>query len=438
MNLADQQGDDALYRAVTWRFLPFLMVCYAAAYLDRINVGIAKLGMSRDLALSDAVYGAGAGIFFLGYFLFEVPSNAMLHKVGARLWIARIMISWAIVSGACAFVQGPISFYVARFFLGVTEAGFFPGVILYLTYWYPAARRGRIIAFFMTAIPIAGLIGTPLSGAIMSALDGAAGWGGWRWMFLIEALPAFILGWAVPFVLDSRIQHARWLSDQDKARLIANLSADTLTEGASHHSFRDIVANPAVIRFAAIYFCCIMGQYGITFWLPTLIAGIGHSSAWLVGLLATLPYGCAVVTMLLVGSHSDRVGERRWHLILPLGIGAVFLALAPVAGSSMTFSIVIMSIAAAGVLTATPLFWNLPTAVLSGVSAAIGIAAINSVGNLAGFVSPMLVGWLSGRTGSIALGMWMLSALLLVGAWLTFTASMDQGARRSGKVEGAE
>lgn len=428
MSVADEPnaGDAALYRKVTWRFLPFLMLCYTAAYLDRINVGIAKLGMSRDLALSETVYGAGAGIFFIGYFLCEVPSNAMLHRMGARVWIARIMISWAVASGACAFVEGPVSFYIARFFLGVTEAGFFPGIILFLTHWYPASYRGRIIAVFMTAIPIAGLVGTPLSGALMAGLDGLAGWSGWRWMLIAEALPALVLGFTVLKVLDSHIEDARWLDRSEKDRLAANLVADAASGRVVHAGLRDIVADPLVLRFAAIYFCCVMGQYGITFWLPTLLNGIGKTSALLIGLYSIMPYACAVAAMLLVGRHSDKTGERRWHVALPLFVGAVALAVAPLTGSSTIVAIAVLSVAAAATLTATPLFWNLPTSVLSGVSAAIGIAAINSVGNVAGFVSPLLVGWLSETGGSINYGMWMLTIVLVLGGLLALSIARPQ------------
>ncbi|WCT74157.1 MFS transporter [Sphingomonas naphthae] len=415
-------GEDALYRKVTRRFLPFLMICYAVAYLDRINVGIAKLGMSHDLGLSEAVFGLGAGIFFIGYFLFEVPSNALLYRLGARVWIARIMVSWAIVSAGCALAQGPVSFYVARFLLGVTEAGFFPGIILYLTYWYPSARRGRIVAMFMTAIPIAGVVGTPISGFLMSGMDGLMGWAGWRWMLVAEALPALLLGLCVPFVLDSRVVDAKWLSEDEKRRLAERLAHDHRPDAPAHAGLRDLVADPAVLRFAAIYFCCIMGQYGITFWLPTLVSGVSDAPTWVIGLYASLPYAAAVVTMLLVSRSSDLRQERRWHLILPMVVGAAAIALAPLAHGSTGASIAILCVAAAAILTATPLFWNLPTTMLQGVSAAIGIAAINSVGNLAGFVSPMVVGWLNDRTGATASGMWALAFVLVVGALLVVTA----------------
>lgn len=417
--LSDQldERDEAILRKVAWRLVPFLMVCYAIAYLDRVNVGVAKLVMTQDLGISEAVFGLGAGIFFIGYFLFEIPSNIMLHRMGARIWIARIMISWAIASAACAFVSGPISFSVARFMLGVTEAGFFPGVILYLTYWFPAAYRGRIVALFMTAIPLAGLVGTPVSGAIMSLTDGMLGIEGWRWMLFLEAVPPLLLGLAVPFVLQSNVKDARWLSEEEKQRLGYLLSREAAAPDG-HGGILDCLKDPAVLRFALIYFCCIMGQYGITFWLPTMVAGMANMPPWLVGLYSSLPYGCAIIAMMWTGRHSDRHGERRWHLIGPMLIGAAALAVMPFAGGGIAFSIALLCVAAAGVLTATPLFWNLPTSVLGGTSAAVGIAAINSVGNLAGFTSPAVIGWLSDHAGGMHWGVWFLSAVLLTGMCL--------------------
>lgn len=413
-----------LYRKVAWRLLPFLMLCYAVAYLDRVNVGYAKLGMAADLGLSEAVYGLGAGIFFIGYFLFEVPSNVLLHRLGARTWIARIMISWSLVSGACALIGGPVSFYIARFLLGVAEAGFFPGIILYLTYWFPSAQRGRIIGLFMVAIPLAGLFGGPLSGWLMEATDGWGGAAGWRWMFALEALPAFLLGCAVPFVLTSRVSEARWLSEKERAAITADLAAET-PAAVGHGRLRDLLADKSVRRLSAIYFCCIMGQYGITFWLPTLLSTVGDDSPRVVGLMSALPYACAVLAMISVSRHSDKTGERRWHLVLPMALGALAMASTPLLGTQIALSLVVLSIAAGATLTATPLFWNLPTAALSGAAAAVGIALINSVGNLAGFISPLLVGWISTKFGSAAAGLLVLAAFLLVGAGLVLA---DRGA----------
>ena len=414
-----------LYRKVGWRLIPFLMLCYAIAYLDRVNIGFAKLGMSSDLRLSETVYGLGAGIFFIGYFLCEVPSNAMLHKLGARIWIARIMISWGILSAACSLISGPISFYVLRFLLGIAEAGFFPGIILYLTYWFPAARRGQVVALFMIAIPLAGLVGGPLSGAIMVLGHDGLGWSGWRWMFILEAVPAIILGIMVPFMLDSRVAEARWLNDAEKKLIADALERDGAATRHVHAGLRDIIADPLIRRFAAIYFCCIMGQYGVTFWLPTMLAKMGGGSALTVGIFSVLPYGCAVIAMVLVCRHSDATGERRWHLVLPMLIGGIGLVLAPSLAGGVAFSLLLFCIAAAATLTATPMFWTLPTAALSGTAAAVGIAAINSVGNLAGFLSPLLVGWVSDRTGSVVAGMAALAAVLAIGAILTLTAPRD-------------
>ena len=425
---AGEAQADAVYRKVKWRLIPFLMACYVVAYLDRVNVGFAKLGMSDELGIGEAAYGLGAGIFFIGYFLFEIPSNMALHRFGARRWIARIMISWAVVSAACAFIGGPTSFYVLRFLLGVAEAGFFPGIILYVSYWFPSSRRGEIIALFMVAIPLAGIVGGPLSGLIMQGMDGTAGWRGWRWMFLIEAIPAVVLGCLVPRMLPSRPAEADWLDSSERAQIEQDL-ADDEPEGVRHHaSIRDIFGDPQIMRLALIYFGCIMGQYGFTFWLPTMIDDISGGSPLVVGLFSVLPYACAAVTMLLVGRSSDRTGERRWHLILPLLVGAGALIFTPMAQNPVP-AIALLCLAAAATLTASPLFWNLPTAFLRGSAAAVGIAAINSVGNLAGFVSPLLIGWISGTTGSRTTATAVLAMILVIAALAVFS-----GSRSSAKV----
>ena len=413
---------DAVYRKVKWRLVPFLMACYVVAYLDRVNVGFAKLGMSGELGISEAAYGLGAGIFFIGYFLFEIPSNMALHRFGARRWIARIMISWAVVSAGCAFIEGEMSFYILRFLLGVAEAGFFPGIILYLSYWFPSSRRGEVIALFMVSIPLAGIVGGPLSGLIMEGMDGIGGWGGWRWMFVIEALPAVVLGCLVPRMLPSRPAEAEWLDDSECAWIERDLAADE-PEGVRHHArIRDVFGDPQIMRLALIYFGCIMGQYGFTFWLPTMIDDISGGSPLVVGLFSVLPYACAAVVMLLVGRSSDRTGERRWHLILPLLVGAAALIVTPMAQNPVP-AIALLCLAAASTLTASPLFWNLPTAFLRGSAAAVGIAAINSVGNLAGFASPLLIGWISGTTGSRATATAVLALILIVAAIAVFAGS---------------
>ena len=410
-------ADEAsVYRKVTWRIVPFLMLCYIVAYLDRVNVGFAKLQMLNDLKFSETVFGLGAGVFFLGYFLFEVPSNVILHKVGARVWIARIMITWAVISGAFMFVTTPTTFYIMRFLLGLAEAGFFPGIILYLTYWYPAARRSRMVCTFMTAIPLAGVIGGPLSGWIMESFAGVHGWTGWQWMFILEAVPAVILGIAVLVYLDDGIRSAKWLSESEKRLLEERIDHDTKGKVA-HPSLRAMFADPRVWVMALIYFCCVMGQYGLTFWMPTLIKTAGIKGVLNIGLFTAIPYSAAVITMLLLGRSSDKHLERRWHLVIPMLLGAIGLVGSALAGTTNTeIAIVFLTIAAAGVLASAPLFWSLPTAFLNGVAAAAGIAAINSVGNLAGFASPYLIGAIKDLTHSTNIGLYLLAGVLVAGA----------------------
>ena len=416
---ADRAAESRLYARVTRRLIPFLFLCYVAAYLDRVNVGFAKLQMLRDLRFSEAVYGLGAGIFFIGYFLFEVPSNVILHRVGARRWIARVMLTWAIVSAAMALVTTPATFYALRFLLGVAEAGLFPGVILYLTYWFPAARRGRIIALFMTGIPIAGVIGGPLSGWILQAMAGVRGLAGWQWLFVLEALPSVALGVAVLFYLDDGIAAARWLSDDEKALLARRVAEDQ--QGATSHALREGFTNPRVWQLSAVYFCLIMGLYGIGFWLPTLIARTGVEGPLAIGGLTVLPNAVGAVAMVLVSRRSDARRERRWHLAVPGLLGTVGWLVTARAGGDTVIAVAAMTVATAGILCTLSQFWCLPTAMLAGAAAATGIAVVNSVGNLAGFVSPLLIGWIIDRTRSAELGLYALAASLCVGSLLALT-----------------
>jgi D-galactonate transporter len=403
------------YRKVTWRLLPFLMICYVVAYLDRVNVGFAKLQMLQDLQFSEFVFGLGAGVFFIGYFLFEVPSNMIMHRVGARVWIARIMITWAVISGAFMFVKTPEMFYFMRFLLGIAEAGFFPGIILYLTYWYPAARRARIVTMFMTAIPLSGVFGGPLSGWIMESFAGVQGLAGWQWMYLIEAAPAIVLGLAVLVYLDDGIRRAKWLTEGEK-RLLENRIAQDASGKVDHPSLRALFADRRVWLMSVIYFCCVMGQYGLTFWMPSLIKAAGIKGVLNIGLFTAIPYSAAVVAMVLLGRSSDKHGERRWHLAGPMLLGAVGLACSALAGTNTGLAVAFLTLAAAGVISSAPLFWSLPTAFLGGTAAAAGIAGINSLGNLAGFASPYLIGWLKDLTQSTNFGMYALAAILVVGA----------------------
>ncbi|TPU09185.1 MFS transporter [Acinetobacter baumannii] len=405
------------YRKIAFRLMPFLMLCYFCAYLDRVNVGFAKLQMMSDLQFSEAVYGLGAGIFFIGYFLCEVPSNIVLHKVGARRWIARIMITWGILSGCFAFVQTEWQFYTLRFLLGVAEAGLAPGLLLYLTYWFPSYRRARMTVLWFIAIPISGMIGGPLSGLIMDRMSGVHGWFGWQWMFVIEAIPTVLVGLLVLAVLKDSVQDANWLT-QDEKNLVKQELAQDNQHKEGHGSVKEFIADKRLWLLAGIYFCVVMGQYAITFWLPTLIRNSGISDNWHIGLLTSLPYMCAIVVMILAGRSGDHFQERRWHLIIPMCAGALALTFATLFASNLTLSLICLCLAASGVLTASSLFWMLPTNFLGGVSAAAGIAAVNSFANLAGFCSPYLIGWITTNTGSNAIGMFLITAVLIFGASL--------------------
>nr|WP_198985133.1 MFS transporter [Herbaspirillum sp. ASV7] len=413
-----EQAKDGLYKKVFWRIMPFLMLCYVIAYLDRVNVGFAKLQMSQDLGFSETVFGLGAGLFFIGYFLFEVPSNILMHKVGARIWIARIMITWGLLSAVFMFVQNATQFYILRFLLGLAEAGFYPGIILYLTYWFPSHRRAKVIAVFMSGIPVAGILGNPLSGWIMDAFHHNGGLEGWQWMFLIEAIPAVLIGLVTLLYLDNDVKSAKWLSDDEKKVLQADIDSDAKGKD-SKHGFGAIIKDGRVWLMCLIYFSFVMGQYGLTLWMPTLVKATGVTGNLQIGLLSAIPFGCAIIAMNLIGRSADRLRERRWHLVVPAMMGCVGFIGAALFADNTVISIAALSLAAAGVLTCAPLFWSLPTAFLSGAAAAVGIAAINSVGNLAGFVSPYLIGYFKDLTHSNATGMYMLAIMLVVGSIAT-------------------
>jgi D-galactonate transporter len=419
---ATVQTADIVYSKVTRRLLPFLILCYVVAYLDRVNVGFARLQMLDDLKFSETVYGLGAGMFFIGYFLFEVPSNLLLHRFGARLWIGRIMITWGLVSASFMFIRSPTSFYALRFILGIAEAGFFPGIILYLTYWYPSDRRARMVALFMAAPPLAGIFGGPLSGWIMESFAGSGGLAGWQWLFVLEAVPAIIVGLAVLVYLDNGIRSARWLTEAEKSLLEQRIAQDR-TPTTEHPSLAQIFGDERLWRLCLIYFCYVMGHYGLTFWMPVLVQSAGVTGTLRIGFFTAIPYIGAVIAMVLIGARADRERERRWHTAIPMAIGAGFLSLSTLAGTQTSVVMVCLTIAAAGILSSGAVFWSLPTAFLSGASAAAGIAAINSVGNLAGFVSPYVVGWLKDTTHSTEAGMVAITAALLLGALVTLTMS---------------
>ncbi len=362
-----QEIEERTYRKVTLRIVPFLFICYLAAYLDRVNVGFAKLQMLHELNFSETVYGFGAGIFFVGYVLFEVPSNVIMHKVGARLWIARIMITWGLISGTMAFVHSAWTFYLLRFLLGVAEAGFIPGILLYLTYWYPAKRRGRVTAIFLTAIPMASILGGPLSGWILNAVSGAHGYSGWQWLFMLETIPSLCLGIVTLFYLDDRVASVKWL-DEDEKRIVAGNIAreDQEKEQLSHLSAA--FKTPRVWLLGLIYFCLASGIYIISFWLPTLIKQTGVSDPLQIGLLTAVPYVAAIIAMIAVNSHADRVRERRWHTLIPAMVTACGLILTAWAVNNTLLAMAGLVLATAGASTAQSSFWTFPAAFLGGAA----------------------------------------------------------------------
>lgn len=404
---------DALYKKVFWRFIPLLMLCFMAAYLDRVNVGFAKLQMLQDLNFSETIYGLGAGVFFLGYFLFELPSNVIMYRVGARRWIARILITWGLISGAMMFVTTPTAFYVLRFLLGLAEAGFFPGVILYLTYWFPAARRGRINSLFMIAVPLSGVVGNPLTGWILQRFNHVGGWAGWQWVFLLEAVPSIVLGVIVFLRLDDSIAKASWLNSEEKRTLGHNIAEESQQKETRH--LAGVLWRPRLWAMAFIYFGICMGMYGVSFWMPTIVRNSGVKDVAIIGLLTAIPPVFTALAMVLNSSHSDRARERRWHVAVPCLIGAVGLALSVLTTGSTTLALIALTAGYAGTMAGAPVFWSMPTSVLGGVAAAAGIALINSLGNLSGFVSPYLVGWLKDFTGSINSGIYILALFLALG-----------------------
>lgn len=408
---------ESVYRKVAWRLLPVLFLCYVVAYLDRVNVGFAKLQMLADLHFSDTAYGLGAGIFFIGYFLFEIPSNLILHRMGARVWIARIMISWGILSSLTMFITSEVSFYGLRFALGVAEAGFFPGIVLYLTQWFPSERRARIIALFMTAVAISGVVGGPLSGVIMTTMAGVRGWSGWQWLFLLEGIPSVVMGAVVYRYLDDSIDAATWLTPHEKHALRERLHTEDATKVSL--SVGETLRSGRVLSFAAVYFTFTMGLYGVGFWLPQIIKNLGVRDVLDVGLLSAIPYGVGAVAMVLTARRSDRTGERRRHVALSALVGSIGLALAGASGHNTVAGMTALSIGTAGVLSTLPLFWTMPTAMLAGASAAAGIALINSIGNLSGFLAPYVVGAITDATGSQTYGLYVLAAALLLGAAMT-------------------
>ncbi len=413
---------------VSWRLLPLVVVAYLVAYIDRTNVAFAALTMNEDLGISAYMYGLGAGIFFLGYALFEVPSNIVLEKVGARLWIARIMLTWGIISGLMAATTGPISFIVLRFLLGVAEAGFFPGMILYFTYWYPAHYRGRVISTLFIAVPLGNALASVVSGAIME-MEGVWGLHGWQWVFIIEALPAVLLAFVVLMLMTDRPAVAKWLNADEKEWLESELEAERANiESAGRLTLWRALTDKRVLILALIYLTSVIASYGITFFLPQIVKGLGHSN-FVTGLLTAIPYTIGVIGLICWGHSSDRHKERRWHLIVASTLAAIGLAgTAFFTGSA--WALVTMSIAAVGLYGSRPSFWPMPSLFLTGAAAAVGIALINSIGNIGGYVGPFIVGWIKQSTGSFEMGVYFLAGCAFTSALITYFATRATGAAR--------
>jgi D-galactonate transporter len=408
------------YTKVSWRLIPFLFLLYIVAYLDRVNIGFAQLQMKSDLGFSDAVYGLGAGIFFVGYVLFEVPSNLLMERVGARFWIARIMIMWGVVSSSMMFVQSETWFYALRFLLGIGEAGFAPGIILYITYWYPSERRARVFSMYMIALAISGVIGGPVSGWILTSFAGVHGLAGWQWLFLVEGLPATVLGILVLFYLDDAPPKAAWLTQNEKNVLERALEQERQVKFAQGHTHNlmQSLTDRKVLLLGAAYFLILCGLYGISFWLPQIVRGLGVSNMLTIGFLTALLYSAAAVAMLMVSRHSDKTSERKWHIFVCAAIGAVgFIASAFTSGVPAV-SLVALTIATCGVLAILPVFWTLPTAFLSGTAAAAGVALINSFGNIGGFAAPYAIGLIKQSTGSTDNAMIALGVVVFLGGAL--------------------
>lgn len=402
-----------IVRKVAWHIMPLIMVCYLFAFFDRINVSFAKFALQTDLGLSDTAYGFGAGLFVVGYVLFEVPSNLMLYKVGARRWIARIMVSWGIATALMAFVDAEWQFYVLRFLIGAMEAGFAPGVLYYLTLWFPTAYRGRITSTLFLASAFAGLLGAPAAGLVLSHMDGLLTLRGWHWLFLVGGVPCVFLGYLVFKVLKDRIEDAGWLTREEQAVLSARIAEQNRSIGGHGHSLLGALKTPGFLTLGLVYFLIQMSSYGLNFWAPHLIRTSGITNPTTIGFLTAIPYLCGAVTMVVVGRLSDGSGERRKFVmgLMLLAAGGFFSA--GIFDKHTGLLIVSLAVMGAGVIASIPAFWALPPKIVTGVGAAGGIALINTLGQLGGIVSPVLVGWIKDVTGSTTPALYVIGCLCL-------------------------
>jgi D-galactonate transporter len=420
----------AVYKKITCRLMPFLFFCYVLAYVDRVNVSFAKLQMQQDLSMSDSIYGLGAGIFFIGYFLFEVPANMVLQRIGARLWIGPIMMAWGIVSACTLFVKGAASFYALRFLLGIVESGFFPGVILYLTYWYTRKHRAKMVALFMSAVPISGMVAGPISGWILDRMGDVGHLAAWQWLFLVEGIPSFIAGLITLCFLTDRPSKATWLSEDEKKLVLLRLEEEEELKKKTvqfSHRLIDAFRSKPVWLLSLAYFGIVAGNYGITFWLPQVIKETITQNLQAIGWISTIPWTASIIVMIGFAHNSDKTGERRWHMTLAAILGAVAFASSAIPGLSGTAGIAALTIVTVALMCQFAVFWTLPTAILSGSAAAAGIAWINSIGNLAGQASPWAVGIIRDRTHSMIPALLVLSCAQLMTSFMVLYVTRIRG-----------
>lgn len=421
---AASKFEEDTYRTVTKHLMPLLFACYILSYIDRVNVGFAKLQMQQDLHMSDTIYGTAAGIFCIGYFFFEVPANILLQKVGARFWLSSITMLWGLVSASTLFVRTPGTFYLVRFLLGVVESGFFPGVILYLTFWYTRRRRAKMIAVFMTAIPLSGVLSGAVSGWILSRMANFGGLRGWQWLYLCEGLPSLLVGVVAMRLLKNGPRQAHWLSDEQKKLIEGDLFEEEeikRQEGRTSHRFRDAFRSQAVWVLSLVFFGFAMANYGISFWMPQMISDAVTKDPLSIGLLSMIPWGFGAISMVVVGRHSDASGERRWHIAVAATVGGIAFGVSAIPGIPGALSLVALTLATGGVLAAIATFWSLPMEFLSSTAAAAGIAVINSVGNLSGYLSPFVAGRIRDTTHSMAPALLVFSGSCILAALIVPT-----------------
>jgi ACS family tartrate transporter-like MFS transporter len=419
-SILNEEAEKAIINKVSWRLVPFLVLSYLLCYIDRVNLSFAALTMNQELGFTATMFGWGAGIMFIGYFIFEVPSNIALQKFGARVWIARIMITWGIISAAMAMVGGNVSFLVTRFLLGAAEAGFFPGVIFYMTFWFPAKYRGVIISRFMFSQPIALMIGSALSGWILG-WDGMLGMAGWKWLFISEGIPSVLCGIFTFFYLTDTPAQATWLEPSERQWLQAEIAAEhAKVESVRKYSLLESLCNVRVILLGIVYVCIVIGIYGVNMWLPQIVKGFGNLASGQIGLITAIPFVAAAIGMLWIGVSSDKHQERKWHMTISIVMAGVGLLASAFYSGSPILTIVFLSISSIGLYGCMPIFWTIPSTFLTGTAAAAGIALINSIGNLGGFAGPFAVGWIKDYTGNFASGLVFLGVSVLIGAALGY------------------